>query len=101
MQLKNGTFCPLIKKDCVELKCAWFTRIQGYDMNTGAQVDEYQCAVTLMPMLLVENSGQQRQTGAAVESFRNEMVKANEQSQKVLLAAAEIKNQVLIGSNGQ
>jgi hypothetical protein len=101
MQIKNGNFCPLIKKDCVELKCAWFTRVQGYDMNTGAQVDEHQCAVTLMPMLLVENSGQQRQTGAAVESFRNEMVKANEQSQKVLLAAAEIKNQVLIGSNGQ
>lgn len=101
MQLKNGTFCPLIKKDCVELKCAWFTRIQGYDMNTGAQVDEYQCAVTLMPMLLVENSGQQRQTGAAVESFRNEMVKANEQSQKVLLAAAKMQDQVLIGGNGR
>ena len=100
MQLKNGTFCPLIKKDCVELKCAWFTRIQGYDMNTGAQVDEYQCAVTLMPMLLVENSGQQRQTGAAVESFRNEMVRANEQSQKVLLAAAKVQDQVLIGGSG-
>lgn len=99
MQIKNGNFCPLIKKDCVELKCAWFTRIQGYDMNTGAQVDEYQCAVTLMPMLLVENSGQQRQTGAAVESFRNEMVKANEQSQKVLLAAAKMQDQVLIGRN--
>jgi hypothetical protein len=40
-----------------------------------------------MPMLLIENSGQQRQTGAAVESFRNEMVKANENSQKVLLAS--------------
>jgi len=38
-------------------------------------------------MLLIENSGQQRQTGAAVESFRNEMVKANETSQKVLLAS--------------
>lgn len=97
MQLKQGNFCPLIKKDCVELKCAWFTRIQGYDMNTGNQVDEYQCAVTLMPMLLVENSGQQRQTSAAVESFRNEMVKANEQSHKVLLAAAKVQDQVLIG----
>lgn len=97
MQLKQGNFCPLIKKDCVELKCAWFTRIQGYDMNTGNQVDEYQCAVTLMPMLLVENSGQQRQTSAAVESFRNEMVKANEQSHKVLLAAAKAQDQVLIG----
>jgi hypothetical protein len=38
-------------------------------------------------MLLIENSGQQRQTGAAVESFRNEMVKSNETSQKVLLAS--------------
>ena len=94
-KLKNGTFCPLIKKDCVETKCAWFTRIQGYDTNTGNQVDEWQCAISLMPMLLVENSGQQRQTGAAVESFRNEMVKANEQSAKVLLASVK---QNLIGA---
>ena len=56
-------------------------------MNTGNQVDEYQCAIAWMPMLLIENSGQQRQTGAAVESFRNEMVKSNETSQKVLLAS--------------
>lgn len=38
-----------------------------------------------MPMLMIENSQQQRQTGAAVESFRNEMVKANEASAQVLL----------------
>jgi hypothetical protein len=87
VQIKNGAYCPLIKKDCIGLQCAWFTRVQGYDINTGNQVDEYQCAVTLMPMLLIENSGQQRQTGAAVESFRNEMVKANENSQKVLMAS--------------
>jgi hypothetical protein len=49
----------------------WFTKLQGTDMNTGKDVDEYSCAVTWLPMLLVENSGQQRQTGAAVESFRN------------------------------
>lgn len=85
--LKNGTFCPLIKKDCVGLQCSWYTRVQGYDTNTGKQVDDYQCAIAWMPMLLIENSGQQRQTGAAVESFRNEMVKANETSQKVLLAS--------------
>jgi len=91
MQIKNGTFCPLIKKDCVGLQCAWFTRIQGYDMNTGKDVDEWQCAIALMPMLMVENSGQQRQTAAAVESFRNEMVKSNEQSQRVLLAATGVQ----------
>jgi hypothetical protein len=87
MQLKNGTFCPLIKKECIGLTCAWFARVQGVDTNTGNQVDEYQCSIAWMPMLLIENSGQQRQTGAAVESFRNEMVKANETSQKVLLAS--------------
>ena len=32
-----------------------------------------------MPLLLIENSQMQRQTGAAVESFRNEAVKANQQ----------------------
>jgi hypothetical protein len=36
-------------------------------------------------MLLIENSQQQRQTGAAVESFRNEMVKANESTTKALI----------------
>jgi hypothetical protein len=93
MQLKNGTFCPLVKKDCIGLQCAWFTRVQGVDMNTGNQVDEYQCAIAWMPMLLIENSGQQRQTGAAVESFRNEMVKSNETSQKVLLASLGFQKQ--------
>jgi hypothetical protein len=88
--LKNGTFCPLIKKDCVELTCAWYTRVQGVDNNTGNQVDNYECAISWLPMLLIENSGQQRQTGAAVESFRNEMVKSNEKAQQLLLATSGI-----------
>jgi hypothetical protein len=86
MRLENGTFCPLIKKDCAGLKCAWFTKVVGYDMNTGKEVDEYQCAIAWLPMLLIENSGQQRQTGAAVESFRNEMVKANQVSHHILMS---------------
>ena len=88
--IKNGTFCPLIKKDCVGLTCAWYTRVQGYDVNSGNQVDSYECAISWLPMLLIENSGQQRSTGAAVESFRNEMVKSNEKAQQLLLATAGI-----------
>lgn len=86
MRLENGEYCPLIKKDCVGLKCAWFTKVVGYDMNTGKEVDEYKCAIAWMPMLMIENSGQQRQTGAAVESFRNEMVKANQVSHQILMS---------------
>jgi len=96
MRLEQGTYCPLLKKECIGIKCAWFTRVQGYDTNTGKEVDEYQCAIAWMPMLMVENSGQQRQTGAAVESFRNEMVKANENSVKLL---AETAKQNLLGDN--
>jgi len=57
-------------------------------------MDEWGCAQAWLPVLMIENSQQQRQTGAAVESFRNEMVKANEASQKVLLTAAGVSQQV-------
>ena len=94
MQLPKGEFCPLLKKKCIGLECMWFTKLQGTDTNTGKPVDEYSCAVTWLPMLLVENSGMQRQTGAAVESFRNEMVKANESSIKLI---QEQQNKKLLG----
>lgn len=84
MQIKPGNFCPLLKKDCVELKCAWFTQLRGKNPNTGQDVDEWGCAIAWMPILTIENSQQQRQTGAAVESFRNEMVKANAQTTELL-----------------
>jgi hypothetical protein len=89
MQIKQGTYCPLIKKDCIGLQCSWFTQVRGTNPNTGKEVDEWACAIAWMPVLLIENSQQQRSTGSAVESFRNEMVKANEQSQAVMLAVAE------------
>jgi hypothetical protein len=94
-ELKNGTFCPFIKKDCVQLQCTLYTKVAGYDLNTGRQVEDWGCALGWLPMLLVENSGQQRQTGAAVESFRNEMVKSNEQAQKLLLATAGVAQAAL------
>ena len=72
MKLEQGKFCPLIGKDCIGLQCSWFTQIRGNNPQTGELVDEWGCAVTWLPMLMIENSQQQRQTGAAVESFRNE-----------------------------
>lgn len=73
-KLKPGKLCPLIGEDCRELECSWYTQIRGTNPQTGEEVDEWGCAVTWMPMLLIENSQQQRQTGAAVESFRNESI---------------------------
>jgi hypothetical protein len=76
MQMKQGTFCPLIKKDCVQLQCAWFTQLRGTNPQTGAEIDEWMCAISAMPMLQVEVAKQARSGAAATESFRNEMVRA-------------------------
>lgn len=71
MKLESGNFCPLIKANCKGLQCAWFTQLRGKDPQTDKDVDEWFCAINTLPMLLVENSLQQRQTGAAVEDLRN------------------------------
>ena len=50
----------------------------GKNPNTGEDVNRFDCAVTWLPMLLIEGSQQTRQAGSAIESFRNEMVRLNE-----------------------
>ena len=83
MKLEQGKYCPLIKKDCIGLQCSWFTQIRGTNPNTGETVDEWGCAVTWMPTLAIEIAQKSNQTGAAVESFRNEVVEANKQNQQL------------------
>ena len=81
--------CPLLRKPCIEHQCAWFIQLRGTHPQTGEPMDAYDCSMVMQPLLMIENSQQQRQTGAAVESFRNEMVKANEASVRVLEAAGQ------------
>ena len=89
MEIKTILTCPLNSK-CEEIKdgaihrCAWYTKLAGVNPNTGEQTDEQGCAIAWLPMLMIENSMQQRSTSAAVESFRNEMTNANQSSQLLL-----------------
>jgi len=79
MKIESKANCPLDNfNPCRQTDCAWFTQLRGNNPNTGEPIDEWGCAIAWIPVLLIENSQQQRQTGAAVESFRNEVVKANE-----------------------
>jgi len=90
MKIESKANCPLDGfKPCRQLDCAWFMKVRGNNPNTGEEIDDYGCAIAWMPVLMIENSQQQRQTGSAVESFRNEMVKANEVSQQVLMATVQ------------
>lgn len=72
MKLEQGNFCPLVGEDCLGLKCAWFTQIRGMHPQTGEEIDEWGCAVSWMPILLIENSQKQRETNDTVQNFRNE-----------------------------
>jgi len=90
-------FCPLINKKCKQHGCSWYIQVMGTNPNTGQEVNEWACAVRWLPMLLIEGSQQTRQTGAAIESFRNEMVRAN----TVNLLAVEKREQVRVPESGQ
>ena len=80
--------CPLLNKKCIKHQCIWYNMLQGKHPQTGQNVQEWGCSIAWLPLLLVENTGKQVQTNASVESFRNEMVKAN----MVTLALVESQN---------
>lgn len=75
--------CPLMKEPCIEHGCAWYIQLLGTNPQTGNPVDQWLCSVSAMPILTIENSQQQRQTAAAVESFRNEVVAAKRADQLI------------------
>lgn len=64
----------------MQFKCAWFTCLRGTNPNTGQEIDEWMCAVSALPMLQIEVAKEARHGAAATESFRNEMVKANNEN---------------------
>ena len=81
MQIEVEPNCPLDSiNPCRKTQCAWYTQMRGMDPNTGKEVDEWGCAIAWLPLMLVENSQQSRHTSAAIESFRNEVVKNQQES---------------------
>jgi hypothetical protein len=100
MATDKKIICPLMHKPCIEdgsivdgemHACRFWVYVTGKNPQDGSDIKQGDCAFAWTPVLLIENSQMQRQTGAAVESFRNEMVKANKASQELLLATGQLK----------
>jgi len=85
---EEGQFCPFNGKDTSTVchKCPLWIQVRGKNPQSNEEVDHWACSFAWLPMLLIENSQRQVQTGAAVESFRNEMVSANHSTLKALEA---------------
>ena len=73
--MPKGAYCPLIRKNCIEGRCKFWVHVRGKDPQSSAELDLEDCAVKWLPTLLIEVSQMERQTGAAVESTRNEQAR--------------------------
>lgn len=101
--------CPMMGgKECVEdgairdgelVKCRFWVTVMGKNPQTGQEINNGDCAIAWMPVLLIENSKVNRETGAAVESMRNEGVTTGQQITGALLQVAQSKATLLGSEN--
>lgn len=80
-------FCPLMKELCIEghtksmgedtdgaqRKCAYFVTLAGLHPETKQPINEGKCAINWLPVLLIENANQQRQTAAGIDKVASEV----------------------------
>jgi len=92
--------CPMMGGECIEdgsirdgelVACRFWVNVQGKHPQTGQEISNGDCAIAWTPMLMIENSKVNRETGASIDSFKNEMVKANSHSHDILIQAAKQK----------
>lgn len=96
-----NVMCPAtgFAKSCrainAEFVCPKFVAIQGKNPQSDEIVNREGCVDSFLPLLLIEGAQQARQTGAAVESFRNEVVRSNDAARE----AADRALRVLTGGS--
>ena len=85
-----GPICPLHKADVSTVchTCPWWTLIIGKHPQSEELINDWRCAIAVLPVLMVENSQQSRATGEAVETLRNELVKGMERANQIALTNA-------------
>lgn len=97
--MSNSPWCPLIGEECMTHRCAWYCNIQGRNPQTGANLDQWGCAITAIPMLQIEQSAAARATQAATVEVRENITNAAQAmiattlQQQVLPAKIRIENE--------
>lgn len=71
-----------------DVTCPKFVRVEGVTPDTGVKVDNWGCVDSFLPWLLIQNAQMSRQTGAAVEDFRNKVMADREEQQAAIARAA-------------
>lgn len=71
-------FARSCREIVAECDCPKFIPVKFRNPQTGEVVDKWGCADTFIVSVMIEAAQMSAQTGAAIESFRNEVVKGNE-----------------------
>jgi|14_taG_2_1085336.scaffolds.fasta_scaffold165165_1 hypothetical protein len=81
--MASGKWCPFVGKKCVEHKCVFYKNIIGTDPQTGVEMNQWDCAIAMMPTLAIEVAHKANQTAAAVDTLRTELDKHHKENQLV------------------
>lgn len=65
-----GSECEIAKDGYIE-RCRWYVALRGKHPQSEEMIDDWQCALYWMPVMLVENAQTNRGQTQALESFRN------------------------------
>ncbi|HAF44716.1 MAG TPA: hypothetical protein DCK83_07200 [Gallionellaceae bacterium] len=76
------------------VKCRFWVVVQGKNPQDGTVTNNGDCAFCWTPVLLIENSKVNRETGAAVESLRNEAATAQQLTQSLMGGIVQAIGQV-------
>lgn len=76
----DGTFCPLWRKSRHKVchTCAWWMQVIGKNPQTGHDVNQWNCAITFMPMLQIETTMAERHTTQTVDELRKEVKESHD-----------------------
>lgn len=83
-----GSKCERVSEGKI-IRCRWYKEIMGHNPQTEEEIHEWDCAIAWLPLLTVEMAGTNRGQTAALESFRNEMVRQNQGTLQMIRTAAE------------
>lgn len=78
-----GAKCEEVKTDGkkqILVRCPWYTKVRGKDVNTGKEHDNWGCAIAWLPTLLINSANESRKGVAATESFRNAVISGSGRS---------------------
>lgn len=72
----SDLYCPLWRKSMGNVchTCPWWMQVRGIDRNTGAEIDRWMCAIAATVKMTHEAASNSRESGAAVDSLRNDLL---------------------------